>query len=214
MTETEEKTKFKFSELSDTAKDTARDKHRYTAVEDDWWDNVYEDAVRMAALLGIRISATSHQTAKGRVYQTTDISFSGFWSQGDGACFEGQYQFRADAVEQVTQETNDEELLRIANELTLLQVTRRVLGLEYVGANITSSTRSNTIDVELDAWDEDRDDDNEVYAEAEDTVAGLMRNFADWIYKQLEQEYDWLHSNECVDERLADDSFDEDGCMI
>ena len=44
----------------------------------------------------------------------------------------------------------------------------------------------------------------------------LMRSFADWIYKQLEDEDDWLNSDECIDERLneSDDEFDEDGSVV
>lgn len=58
MTETEEQTEFKFSELSEQAKDAARDANRDWNVHYDWWDYVYEDAVRMAAILGIEISHT------------------------------------------------------------------------------------------------------------------------------------------------------------
>jgi hypothetical protein len=46
MTDTEERT-YTFDELSERAKDTARDAIRYDDVHDDWWDAVYEDAVNM-----------------------------------------------------------------------------------------------------------------------------------------------------------------------
>ena len=217
--EVEEKTEFKFSELSDDAKEEARDAYRYRdrCPYDERWDSVYEDAVRMGEMLGIMITTRKRKTARGREYQETGISFSGFSSQGDGASFEGDYRFKEDAIEQITKECRDEELLRIANELTLLQVTRRLHGHESVQAAISASgsyCHSGTMHVELDAWDDDRSDDNAVYAEAEETVTQLMRDFANWIYKQLKAEHDYLTSDEVIDQALEDDLFDEDGCMI
>lgn len=40
----------------------------------DWWDCVYDDFKADMAAIGIRVD---------------EMYFSGFWSQGDGACFEG-----------------------------------------------------------------------------------------------------------------------------
>ena len=67
MTDVEEKTEFKFEELSERAKQKAREE--YTSGEYpgyDWWDGVYEDAVRMGQMLGIEIGTTTHVSTKGR----------------------------------------------------------------------------------------------------------------------------------------------------
>lgn len=206
-----------FDELSETAKQHARNEHTGKGYLDyDWWDCTYEDAVWMAAILGITISTTSHAGRKpGATYLTTDISFSGFCSQGDGACFEGDYEFAPDAIAKITAETNDEELLRIATELYLLQLARRMSGLEPFSASIKTSGRyshSGTMDVSVSADDDDggSGEDGGVQ-KLEGPVQRLMRDFADWIYKQLETQYDWLLSDECVDEALKELAFDEDG---
>lgn len=213
------KTEFSFDELDEHAKQKARDAYTsgdYPGYE--WWDYTYEDAVRMGALIGINISTTSHQGRLGKTYQTTDIHFSGFCSQGDGACFEGNYRFVPDAIKNIQQETTDEELLRIAQGLATHQMTRRLLGREYFGASITTSgnySHSGTMRVELVVPDDDEDDvDRQPYLAMEDDMTRLMRDFADWIYKQLEAEYDYLTSDEYVDERLAEESFDEDGEIV
>lgn len=203
-----------FDELPETAKQHARNEHTGEGYLDyDWWDCTYEDAVRMAEILGITISTTSHAGRKpGTTYLTTDISFSGFWSQGDGASFEGDYEFAPDAVAKIAAETKDEELLRIATELYLLQLARRMSGLEPFSASIKTSGRyshSGTMGVSVSADDDDGEsgeDDN-----LEKSVTQLMRDFADWIYKQLEAQHDWLLSDECVDEALKELAFDEDG---
>ena len=56
-------------------KDELIDKHRHWNVEHiDWWDCTYSDFKERMTAIGIEVD---------RMY------FSGFWSQGDGACFEG-----------------------------------------------------------------------------------------------------------------------------
>jgi hypothetical protein len=220
MTEVEEKTEFEFSELSDSAKETARNEYRSgDHLWYDWWDCIYEDAVRMGTLIGINISMT---TRLGRDRKTAvhdiDIFFSGFYSQADGASFEGHYRYAPEAVANVVSETTDEELLRIAQELTLLQLTRRLQGLESFSATIRTSgnySHSGTMNVKVNSEDED-DEYINMSEDLEDDVTRLMRNFADWIYKQLEAEHDFLTSDEYIDERLneGDDMFDEDGAII
>lgn len=211
MTETEEKTEFKFEELSERAKQKAREE--YTSGEYpgyDWWDGVYEDAVRMGQMLGIEIGTTTHVSTKGRNYTTTNIWFSGFGSQGDGACFDGTYRYAPDAAKHIDQETTDEELLRIAKELTLMHVTQRLQGLEYFTAAIHAE-RNNSIRTEIRDWGVD-----EVGEPDEEKFRRLMQDFADWIYARLEDENDYLYSDEYVDERLSENDcvFDEDGTII
>ena len=45
----------------------------------------------------------------------------------------------------------------------------------------------------------------------------LMRDFADWIYKEIEADYDYITSDEAINERLTEDGdyeFTEEGEMI
>jgi hypothetical protein len=51
------------------------EKHREINVHHEWWDSVYETFKEDMNLLG---------------YSVEDITFSGFWSQGDGASFTGR----------------------------------------------------------------------------------------------------------------------------
>ena len=66
---------YTFNELSDTAKESARDWYRSDPFPD-WHEFVIDGAKEVGALLGIEID---------------NIWFSGFSSQGDGACFTGSY---------------------------------------------------------------------------------------------------------------------------
>lgn len=208
-----------FSELSDRAKDTARDAHRYADVEhNDWWDSVYEDAVRMGELLGITIGTCTRRTTNNKEVKYTDINFSGFCSQGDGACFAGRYAYAPDAHAKISTETDDEELRRIAAELTSIQVALKLLYGTTAEIGITSGSsnycHSNTMEFAASFAD---CDDGDMYALDPDTekqLCQLVRDFADWIYAQLEAEHDYLTSDEHLDQYLTELEFDEDGNEI
>ena len=119
-------------------------------------------------------------------------------------------------MQKLKAECNDDELFRIAEELRVLQLTCRLMGIELDTTMITVNSggysHSNMMSVELCAGD-DTDEDADL-SDIEKSMTQLMRDFADWIYKQLESEYDWLMSDECVDDRLVDKTFDELGEII
>lgn len=222
MTDTDEEvqTEFKFSELDERAKNTAREIYREGSYpHDDWWDFVYEDAVRMGEMLGIDIEHKVRGTHGGKTIQEPMIHFTGFSSQGDGACYSGEYSYEPEALQKLKAECNDDELFRIAKELAVLHLTCRLMGIELDYTKIEAMgggySHSNTMSVTLRVT-EDTDDDGEPYAivDIEKTLTELMKDFAKWIYRQLESEYDWLMSDECVDERLVDETFDEDGNVV
>lgn len=201
------KTALSFEDLSNEAKETARRKLRECEhyPYDDWWDSVYEDAKRMGALIGIEID---------------EINFSGFCSQGDGASFIGRYKHKSDGLEKITEECGgkDATLIRIASELTLMQTTFALQhGFTFeVSIHRTDYrySHSNTMQTGWEDGDEPYASIPDECAEMDLKVQASLRSFADWIYKQLEAENDYLLSDECVDQHLADLSFDEDGETI
>ena len=210
---TPEQTEFKFSGLSDRAKERAREGYKSRDYpHDDWWDGVYEDANHIAKILGLDIESTRTLRGGGTVLDI-DISFSGFWSQGDGASFKGSYRYNPKAVDEINAYCNDAELIRIASELTAMQIAQRLLGYDFFTARITTSVSYNhsySMDSKIHDWGTFADDSG-VGEVNEDEFAQLMRDFADWIYKSLENEHDYLTSNEVVDEHLVDEIFDECG---
>lgn len=202
---------YKFEDLSDTAKDHARENYTNDNYLDyDWWDGVFEDAVHVAELLGITIDQRVYKTMSGKSRSEPNISFSGFSSQGDGVSFSGDYRYNPEAVEQVTAYCNDVELIRIAQGLILMQLTQRLLGFDFFPATISGSHWGQTVQATIvdDGIDDVGEPDEECFRQ-------LMQDFADWIHNQLETTYDWLMSDECVDGYLRDGlEFDEDGVVI
>ena len=94
---------FKFSELDDRAKERARDWYRNGALDYEWWDCTFDDAKQCLALAG---------------FDVDKIYFSGFSSQGDGACFNGSWHAnKAQPVKAMKQHApKDTELHAIAAE--------------------------------------------------------------------------------------------------
>jgi hypothetical protein len=187
---------FEFDELSDEAKEKAREWFREGNLDYDWWDSTFDMAKEAGKYIGIDVD---------------DIRFSGFWSQGDGASFSGSYEYRKGGEKALKADfSQDAELHAIAKGLTAIQ--RRYF--YQLGASISFSFGWNYCHercTSIDVWDK-RDCDTDL-ADAEETVSELLRDFMRWIYRQLEAEYEWLQADEQVDEGMRANgyTFNEDG---
>ena len=203
-----EKEVFTFDELSESAKETARDWMRELESGDFDTEFVYEDANSAAKVLGIEIDIDG-------------IMWSGFSSQGDGACFTGRYYCAPNSSAKIRENYPTEtDLHAIAGTLTALQVGHRLLTGHTLNAKVSQEGRGvheMTMSVEVydeetgeELWGEDGDD------EIVKTILEAMRDFARWIYKNLEAEYDYPTSDEAIDEtiRANDYEFDEHGEVI
>ena len=100
---------YRLDELSDAAKDAARGWYREGGFDYDWFEFVYDDFERICTILGISLRTRSVRLFGGGTRSKPCIWFSGFWSQGDGACFEGDYRHARAAVLGLD---GDEEALR------------------------------------------------------------------------------------------------------
>lgn len=206
-----EKTVYSFDELSDKAKERARDWYRGDG-EFFGAEYVFEDAATIADLMGIDLCQTRKTRMGGSHYYAPTIYWSGFWSQGDGACFECSYRYKKGSVQAIKEYApKDTELLRIAKALQDAQ-RKQFYKLTASSRNSGHYYHSGCMSVSVE-HSEDRYRD---IGEAEDDIRQALRDFADWIYKELEEAYDWENSDENVDEsiRANDYQFDEDGEVI
>lgn len=208
---------YTFDELSETAKEKARDWFRGCIDADDF-EFVIDDAVRMGALLGIEIASRSWTNSYGYKGSSPLVYWSVSGCQGDGASFEGSYRYAKGAVKAILAETGagrddaskgDRELLRIAQDLQKIQ-KRNFYQLRASISQSGNYTHSHTMSVSVE-----RDSDNyqDMTDDAEDTITELMRDFADWIYSQLDQENDYLMSDESIDDniKINEYTFTKDG---
>ena len=180
---------FQFNELSEAAKKTAIAWFQSTIESDDISRGVYDDAIAVAALFGLTIEK---------------IYFTGFSSQGDGACFEGGYRYVSGALKAVKNYApNDTELHSIVERLAAVQG-------EYSNQlRATCEQRGHYHHsgcMTVNVWD-DENQYNDIGG-AEDTVTALLRLFADWIYSRLSENNNYLMSDTAVIESIEANEYE------
>jgi len=183
------------------------EEHRNINVGHDWWDSTYDHFSHICEIMGIDLD-------------NNEPSFSGFWSQGDGASWTGTYSAIAKdmaptydiAPAKVREHApEDEELHRIADELCLLA---RIYHPTYVKV-YRRGNYVHSYTMHVDEWeyiDEeiDMDDVDDAIAELiEETLLTQFRALADWLYCDLEKEYDYLKSDEAVIDTLEANEIEE-----
>ncbi len=200
MPEIIETTVYRLHELSDPAKEQARSWYRQASNDDDWHEFVFEDFEMICTILGVRLKTRPVRLHGGGTRQKPCIWFRGFWSQGDGACFEAFYSYQKHAPRQIrTHAPQDDELHRIADALHAIQ--RR----NFFQLNAEASHRDHYYHEYCMSISVERDSPTyqEMTADAEETVIELLRDLARWLYRQLEGEYEHLMSDAVVDETIA-----------
>jgi len=210
---------YTFDELNDTAKERARQWWREGSFDYEWWDAVYEDAVAIAKILGIDINTKDRNwvntsTGKSGTVKETCIYFSGFSSQGDGACFEGYYSYSKGWKKKLkAYAPTDKALFDIGEDLQAAQRTAQ-WSAHASCKNVGHYCHSGCMEVGVD-WEEGANKEGEAY-EMVSIIKQCMRDFADWIYKQLEAEYDYRNEDEQVDETILANEYEftEEGVMI
>lgn len=172
-------------ELQDEVKEAVLDRYRLINIEHiDWWDYTIDYIKEIGKLIGIDID---------KVY------FSGFSSQGDGACFEGDYEYRKQSVSLVFgRAPKDEELIKIAKNLQELQ--RRFFYQLYARVKQRGHyMHEMCTDIDVSG---NEDFSWEVHNDAEDGIIEFLRDFMRWSYRILEADYEGLTSDKQVEETL------------
>jgi hypothetical protein len=175
---------YRFDELNDTAKEKAIETQRTFENEfnDHWHEFSIEDWV-------------SELSARG--FEGAEISFSGFWSQGDGASFTAQIDLNKYLKSR-----------KLANKFKSVavhadEITARVYR--------TSSryVHENTVDVELEAgWYNQNEKLEAQLADLEKTILEDVRSTSNQIYKDLEQDWDYFIADENIKEIIESNNFE------
>jgi hypothetical protein len=189
---------YTFPELSEKAKDKARQYYHDAHMSDGYWHEcTIEDAKEVGMILG---------------FDVRDVHFSGFWSQGDGASWTGGYEYAKGAPDKVASHTgNDAELIRIAHALQAIQ-RRHFYKLRASISRTGYYCHSHTMRADV----EDCTDTYRDVSDPEKDLLGLFRDFADWIYNNLRKEYDYQTSDLAIAEAFDVNgvAFDVNGNIV
>ena len=228
---------YQFDELSDDAKEKARDWYRRVSADDTFWHEhvprsrtVIDDAADVLKKCGFDTYQRRAKLMDGTTKLAPAIYFSGFWSQGDGACFEASWspdsimpheQFCqeypttwTDAEGQTHECVSNKELQAIHAESVRLAALDPTHMISWRCSH--SGRHNHEHSVTFDYYDERGDDDGDTKNMPADIQDGHEENARDamrWIYRQLEREWEWQNADEQVDEsiRANEYEFTEDG---
>lgn len=185
----------KYSELSDEAKRKALEWGREAQSEDSWFSEcVTEDWKATLEYLG---------------FYGVDVLWTGFYSQGDGACFVGNWQDKYVCFDRLVEYLGVER----AESMDCYGFFRKIEALRGMGAiephyvalrhkGLYSHKHSVTYDYDIPEAEDDTIPDFE--SDFKEACQSLMED----IYSDLEKEYDYQMSDEAVAEMLEVNEFD------
>lgn len=184
--------KEKWDQLTEQHRGQLLEKHRDCEVQWEWWGCVEEMLREDMEAIGVYVEA---------------MYFSGFWSQGDGACFNG---YVGDWT----------KFLTAVGKPELAEVVM-AHGVSFKWQSRGRYCHENTVDFEIDGlWiDNPYDEDEEevrheiwnaihkeggpIYVVSDDLIEFLKDKMRD-LYKQLEKEHEHLTSDEVVTEYILE----------
>jgi len=195
---------YEFNELSEAAKEKARNWWRECNNNDTFWSEcTIDEAKEQGENMGLDID---------------NIYFSGFCQQGSGACFVGSWNASRVKAGETAKDWGDSpattEIKRIAAEFEEFSKAwpESSFSVEHRGHYSHEFCTNFNVSLGEDA------DNNELVSPEQwrnesDSLIETARDYMRWIYKQLEKEYEYQNSDECIDENLTGNSytFKEDG---
>lgn len=178
---------YTLSELNERAKQEAIDNTRNNPyyLDYEWHSFTIDDFKHIAGLIGVDID---------KVY------FSGFYSQGGGACFIGTYAYSKGGVKKLIDFAPEPELIEIVKKLQEIQSKyfySLTATIEHSG--MYYHEQSVTIDVESEL------NDNLPYGRHCRDATGIdeaLRDLMAWLYNRLENQYNYLMSDEAITEHI------------
>jgi hypothetical protein len=178
----------------DEVKEKAIEENRYINVDDfsDWYNFVFYDWKEKLEKIG---------------FCNPEIYFSGFCSQGDGACFDNDsYHFDLDLLLKNVDLTEEEreKIYSLKDDFDLFIKTSDSRG-HYC--------HENTRYIEIDDFYIEDEEEKFLLNKFENLLEDLRFDLCKQIYKDLENEYNYLTSDDAVYETLQANEyyFEENG---
>ncbi len=191
---------FTFDELDERAKERARDWWREAnAGETFEFEHVIDDAAEVLEILGFELKTRDIPLMSGKTRAEVCIYWSGFCHQGQGASFEARYKYKRGSAQAVRVcAPKDERLHKIADRLQAIQ--KRF----FYKLSADIFTRGNyTHEYAMQINAEYLQDETRDISEAEADILECARDLARWIYKNLDEQNDYINSNEYIDEIIT-----------
>ena len=179
---------YQFDELSEEAQETAIDTNRDMNTDYDWFTDSFNQYIEIGAIMGIEID---------------DIYFSGFSSQGDGACFDGTYSYKKGSVKEITKQIGNAELTEIA------QILQDIQKRYFYNLSATIKHSGHYYHKYCTIIDIMDNRSTEWILTRNDALLSIgLRKFMQWIYSSLEKEHEHLTSDEAIKESILANEYE------
>lgn len=210
---------YKYAELSDKAKEKARDWHRRGVSEDFDAECTLDDAAIIAEFMGLDIRQRVIQQMNGKTRKGVSV----YWQlhgQGSGASFDATWHaFKVQPGKVAEHAPQDAELARIAGEFE--RIAKAYPEARY---SAKASGRYMSMDFDIDIEPPENHDDtertsadwtviNHALMRAIVDVKEASRDFAHLVYKRIDAEYDYATSDAVLAEGIEANEYEftEDG---
>ena len=195
-----------YKELSEAAQAYAYQMFKEYSVSDDheWWENTFCEWVTKLEGLGIYTD-------------NPQMFFSGFGSQGDGACFTGVINLKEflEAHPDVLRQNVDLYMSTVPFDTSSENFAEYVIKLTRLSNNYNHENTVHIGEWEVYCGDEYNNEVREefefLFCEAQDAIEEQCREYMRQLYKDLEAEHDYQQSIECFLESADYKDFDEQG---
>ena len=181
----------RWTALPDDVQERLLEEHRDLNVLHDWSDETIAEFKAKALALGIDVD---------------DVYWSGFWSQGDGACFTGRIADWSKFLAAVKPDIDPAVGGWVYDNSTRMRIRTR--GSYCHSGTMTTEFEFQDLDqppdledLQLSLWRVLTKNGNILY-EMERDILAYLRDLADGLYRDLEKEYEDLTSDEAVVDAL------------
>jgi hypothetical protein len=167
---------YEFNELSDLIKQDIFERYRTVLVSDTWWSDGTIDFWK--------------EKLEESGFCEPEIHFSGFSSQGDGACFDARI---------------DMKKIKLMDKFKDLDFDNLEISIETTNNHYShSGCRKILVNYDISA----KDEEIPIYEELQAHLEEKRIEFCDNIYKDLEKDYDYETSNIAINDFLEANEYE------
>jgi len=194
---------YSFNQLDKQAKQKALTTYQDLNVGFDWWDDEFEDFIKLCSYLGIAVNKES-------------VKFRGFYSQGDGSGFSALVEIPK-LVKAIANQSWKAYAPMQKFVFLIPQIDRRVMALVAKGLlpsepQIIGRTRQYGVVTDLGISEviKDGKTHDNIFEEL-DKLEEWLRSIAEilnhYLYKSLEKQYEFLTSDTAIKESILTNEY-------
>ena len=187
---------YTFNELSDSAKEKARNWWREGNNDDTFWSECTIDEAK--------------EQAKNMGFDVEEILWSGFSSQGNGACFTGRWNSNDFGPEKVADGWGESDSTAKIKQIgsAFGEFSKQYPELQVKISPTDRYCHVRSVDYDFYVFDQETGEEidrPENFSEKDfkESCVDLFQ----WIYRQLEKDWDYNNSDECVDENITNNDY-------